>query len=98
MKTPSPNARDRGLRRLRQLTLAFGGGSLAALASAAYVAAVTIPGSTVATTQVAAVGTPEPAATPTTATTADPTPAATPVPTPTPTASSKPVAVSGGSR
>lgn len=105
MTTPTPNARDRGLRRLRLVTSALTGGSVAALVSASYVAAMTIPGADVAATKVASVSTSTtPAATATTTTTTTttttdttPTPAATPVPTPTPT-QSKPVAVSGGSK
>src|SRR5438270_7620968 len=77
----APHLRGRGLRRLRRLTLAVAGGSAAALGVAAYAAAITIPGSTGATTKVAAVtATPTPAAGTTTPT---PAPAATPTPAPT---------------
>jgi len=90
--TFSSNVRGRALRRLRRLTLAVAGGSIAALATAAYVAAITIPGSTGATRSVAAVSSTGDTSSSSTTTT----PSATP--TPAPTASSKPVAVSGGSR
>jgi hypothetical protein len=88
--TSSPSTRDRGLRRLNRLTMAVTGGAVAALGAFGYTAAATIPGSS-GTVKVAAVTT-----TTTTQTTPTTTPTATP--TPTPTASSKPVAVSGGSK
>jgi hypothetical protein len=94
--TSSPSTRDRGLRRLNRLTMAVSGGAVAALGAFAYTAAATIPGSS-GTLKVAAVSsTSATSNVDGTTTTTTPTPTATP--TPTPTASSKPVAVSGGSK
>src|SRR6266536_3221259 len=95
--TSSPSTRDRGLRRLNRLTMAITGGAVASLGAFASTAAATIPGSS-GTLKVAALSSTSATSNVdgATTTTTPPTPAATP--TPTPTASSKPVAVSGGSK